>query len=363
MKKIVHIIPDLPPCGAEMVVLTYLRKFRDDSNYHVSAISLSCNKHRLYEQIVDDEGLDVTYLNQDICDNGLKSRIRQIKQLHKELCAKKPDIIHIHLSILWLVCFASIGTGVKKIFHTLHSNPEKTSYGYHVIIDRFCYRVFHVRPMALNCEMAFISNRLFRISNTLVLRNGIDLTQYSVQSKSELRHLFGFKDDCFILGHVGRFNVVKNHQKIVEVFSELKKINSKSKLLLVGDGEELNNVRNLVESLHLTKDVIFTGNRNDIPSMMALMDCFIFPSLYEGLGIVLIEAQAAGLKCVVSDTVPEETTVTEKVFRISLTADSQEWAKVINGDSYLLPSPVKQQISSYDINNIIKVLKNYYEHE
>ena len=363
MMKVLHVIPDLPPCGAEKVVLTYLQKFKGDSNFDVAAISLSSNQHRLYERTAEDEGLNIMYLNQNIFDNSIKSRIKQIAQLRRAFKAARPDIIHIHLSILWIVCLASIGTGVKKMFHTLHSDPEKTSYGLHVYVDRLCYKLFHVRTLALNQEMKEKADSLFHLDNTLVLRNGIDLQLYKNQPKAELRKPFGIPEDCFVLGHVGRFNKVKNHTKIVEVFCELKKLRPLSKLLLVGDGEEMSQIKEMVRALSLDKDVIFTGARNEVPQMMAMMDCFIFPSLYEGLGIVLLEAQAAGLRCVVSDTVPVETTVTEKVIRLPLLLDASDWANAVLGEGGFNTSVVKQPLMSYDINNVIETLKHYYRYD
>ena len=363
MMKIMHIIPGLPPCGAEKVVLNYLQEFGKDSNYEVMAVVLSNNQHRIYERIAEDEGLNIMYLNQNIDDNRPKSRIKQIIQIREAFKAVKPDVIHIHLSILWMICLASIGIGVKKMFHTLHSDPQKTSYGLHVYVDRFCYKLFNVRTLALNQEMKEKADLLFHLDNTLVLRNGIDIESYSNQPRIELRQDFGIPVDCFVLGHVGRFNKVKNHTKIIDVFKEIKKSKPLSKLLLVGDGEEMGRIREKVNSYSLSDDVIFTGSRNDVPQMMAMMDCFIFPSLYEGLGIVLLEAQAAGLKCVVADTVPQETTVTDKVFRLPLDCDSEIWASTALGRNDLKPAPINQSIEAYDISNVIATLKEYYECE
>ena len=361
--RIVHVIPDLQPCGAEMVVITYLRKFKSGPDFQMSAISLTENQHRLYERNAEIEGLDITYLGQDIHDNSLFARIKQIRQLHKVLKAEKPDVIHIHLSILWIVCLAAIGVGAKKKFHTLHSDPEKTSYGLHVYVDRFCYKFFKVRTLALNREMADKTDHLFHLDNTLVMRNGIDLDSYKNQPRTKLRKHWGIDENCFVLGHVGRFNKVKNHTKIIEVFSALKKMQPSAKLLLVGDGEDMDKIKNQAAEMHLKEDVIFTGARNDVPAMMSMMDCFIFPSLFEGLGIVLLEAQAAGLRCVVSDTVPEETTVTEKVVRLSLQDSATHWAKAVLGVGNLSYAKAKESLASYDINNIIKTLKHYYWYE
>lgn len=359
-KKVIHIIPDMPPCGAEMVVLTYLRSFKDDPDYQVSVISLSHNQNRLYEKVAESEGLDVIYLNQNIYDNRILSRLRQIKQLHKTLLVERPYIIHIHLSILWFVCLAAVGTKVNKMFHTLHSDPVKTSYGIHVFVDRLFYVLFKVKPFALNEEMKDKANKLFKISTTKVLFNGINIESYNNSHRQQQRERYGITGDCFVLGHVGRFHEIKNHKKIIEVFYEVKKIRPLSKLILVGDGEKMTQIKQLVNSFSLVDDVIFTGTSNEIPKMLSMMDCFIFPSLFEGLGIVLLEAQAAGLRCVVSDTIPKETTVTNKVVRLSLESSSKIWAQTVLGLNDIKTAPISQTIDSYDINNVIKTLKYYY---
>lgn len=359
-KRVIHVIPDMPPCGAEMVVLTYLRKFKNDPDYRVSVISLSHNQHRLYERAAEMEGLDIIYLNQNILDNRILSRFRQIQQLHKALLVERPYIIHIHLSILWLVCLAAIGTKVNKIFHTLHSDPEKTSYGIHVFVDRLCYVLFKVRPFALNEEMKDKANKLYKINTTRVLFNGINIDLYENKHRSKLREQYGIVEDCFVLGHVGRFNPIKNHRKIIEVFYEVKKMRPLSKLMLVGDGEDMVAIKQLVDSLSLINDVIFIGTSDEVPKMLSMMDCFIFPSLFEGLGIVLLEAQAAGLRCVVSNTVPNETTVTSNVIRLSLESSPKIWAQTVLGLNEISTAPVSQSIESYDIKNVIKTLKEYY---
>ena len=363
MIKVVHVLPDLPPCGAEKVVMTYLRLLKKSPDFRVIAISLSKNQHRLYELDAEKEGLCISYLDQNIHDNGVIARFRQVIQLHRALKTERPDVIHIHLSILWMVCFASIRTNVKKIFHTLHSDPEKTSYGLHVYVDRLCYKMFNVRTLALNKEMKEKADHLFHLDNTLILRNGIDLDSYKEQPRAELREQFGIADECFVLGHVGRFNRVKNHSKIIEVFKVIKQKRPLSKLLLVGDGEDISKIKKQIADLRLTDDVIFTGVRSDIPAMMSIMDCFIFPSLYEGLGIVLLEAQAAGLRCVVSDTVPVETTVTEEIIRLPLAMSATDWAAAVLGENGYNPAKVMLPITIYDLNNVIETLKYYYQYE
>lgn len=359
MIKVVHVIPDLPPCGAEMVVITYLRKFKEDQKYQVTAISLSGNQHRLYETNAEKEGLNIKYLDQEIHNKGLIARIKQIVQIHMALKAEKPDIIHIHLSILWMVCLASWGLGVKGRFHTLHSDPEKTSYGIHIWIDRLCYSVFKVRPLCLNHEMADKANRLFHRHDVLVLTNGIELNKYQRNKRNEYRELFGFMDSDFVLGHVGRFNKVKNHKKILTVFQCLKRVRPQSKLLLVGEGELQEEVYRQAAHMGLIKDVVFTGARSDVPEMMGMMDCFIFPSTFEGLGIVLIEAQASGLHCVISNTIPAEAIVTQNVARLALDDSDEIWVQAILNEQTFLQSH-HLTLNDYDINHIIDVLKEYY---
>lgn len=165
-----------------------------------------------------------------------------------------------------------------------------------------------------------------------VLHCGIDLDPFNVKvNKKEVRRELGLPEGAFVIGHVGRFSPQKNHKFLLEIVAEVFKNCDNCWLLLVGDGPLRHEMEELAESLGIADRVIFAGARPDVPRLMrGAMDLFLFPSLYEGLGIVLLEAQAAGLPCVISDVIPEEVdVVTDKIRRLSLNDPPSVWTDKI----------------------------------
>ena len=185
---------------------------------------------------------------------------------------------------------------------------------------------------------------------------------YNPQKRKRVREEFGFSDDMLVIGHVGSFWAVKNHTFLVDVFSALVKKDVKAKLLLVGNGGRINEIREKSKSLGLYNKVIFTGVRTDIPDLMQAMDVFVFPSLYEGLGIALIEAQAAGLPCVVSDTIPQEAYLTDLVDSESLSAPAEKWAEKILAKRAIPRTDRRAEIAAhgFDITTEAVKLQEFY---
>lgn len=160
-----------------------------------------------------------------------------------------------------------------------------------------------------------------------IINNAIDATAYSFNPKKriEIRHQLGLADKL-IIGHVGRFNPQKNHLFLLDIFAALLKKEPNAVLLLVGGGENMLKIQAKAHALRIAEHVRFLGVRSDVADLMQAMDVFVFPSLYEGLGIVLIEAQAAGLPCVVSDTIPREAYLTDLVTAERLSSSTETWA-------------------------------------
>ncbi len=169
-----------------------------------------------------------------------------------------------------------------------------------------------------------------------VLYYGIDLEPFEQKVDSqELRRELSIPADAFVVGHVGRFAEPKNHTFLIDVFAEVVKREPRAWLLLVGDGPLRPSIEQKVHNIGLAGRVIFAGVREDVPRLMrGGMDVFLFPSLYEGLGLVLIEAQAARLPCVFSDVVPEEADVVEPLLRrLSLSQTPSDWAEAVLSSS------------------------------
>ncbi|OBZ09820.1 glycosyl transferase family 1 [Bacillus sp. FJAT-27264] len=171
---------------------------------------------------------------------------------------------------------------------------------------------------------------LFGKKDFSIIKNAIKVEDYiyNPEVRDIYREVLGIKDR-YVIGHIGRFYEPKNHFFIIDVFKSIHETDSNSVLLLVGDGNLRPEVENKIQELGLQNQVIFTGIRKDIPELLQAMDVFLFPSLYEGLGIVLIEAQAAGLPCVLSETLPSEVSITELVKCISLKETVEIWANQV----------------------------------
>lgn len=165
-----------------------------------------------------------------------------------------------------------------------------------------------------------------------VIYYGLDLSGFREHfDPIAVRAEFGISADAFVIGHIGRFMEVKNHTFVLDIAAEVAQREPKMRLLLVGDGPLRSAIKQKVAQLGLADRVIFTGVRSDIPRLMqGAMDVFLFPSLYEGLGNVRIEAQAAGLFSVISDVVPEEGDVVKPLIqRMSLSQPASAWAEAI----------------------------------
>ena len=169
-------------------------------------------------------------------------------------------------------------------------------------------------------------------------------------------------DDIFVIGHIGRFVETKNHKFIIDVFNEIYNKNNKAVLLLIGQGPLVEEVKEKVNRLELTNNVIFLGQRNDVNEFYQAFDLFIFPSLYEGLGLVAVEAQAAGLKCVCSKNVPAEVNVTNNVSFIDLKESSAFWCdKILNKFPYNRKDfSDKITLHGYNIEFEVKKLEDEY---
>ena len=170
-----------------------------------------------------------------------------------------------------------------------------------------------------------------------MIPNGVDLKRFAFceKKRQQMRQELGIAEDTFVLGHIGRITVPKNHQFLVELFAEYHKENPNSRLLLVGDGELFETVQQQCTQLGIRDAVIMAGCKTNTEVYYQAMDVFVFPSLWEGLGIVAIEAQANGLTCLVSENVPREAILMGNTKVLSLQSKG-EWLdklkKVFVGD-------------------------------
>ena len=204
-------------------------------------------------------------------------------------------------------------------------------------------------------------------SNYRMIPNGIDLKRFAFceEKRQQMRQELGIAEDTFVLGHIGRITIPKNHQFLVELFAEYHKESPNSKLLLVGDGELFETVQRQCTQRGISDAVIMVGSKTNTEDYYQAMDVFVFPSLWEGLGIVAIEAQANGLTCLVSENVPKEAILTENTKALSLQSKDawmNELKKVPVGERMQTKN---NSIQQYDICTIADWLQQFYleQHE
>lgn len=197
-----------------------------------------------------------------------------------------------------------------------------------------------------------------------IVHNAIDTALYRFNPGVArcVRQELSISHDAWVVGHVGRFSWPKNHSFLLDVFSEIRKRRPEAVLVLVGDGELRSQVEEKIKALGLENSVILTGVRSDVPRMLQAMDAFLFPSLYEGVPVTMVEAQASGLPCYISKNVPPECKMTELVQSIDLSQSSAEWAEKILASENARNLDTLQDIqkAGYDIKENAVWLQNYY---
>lgn len=205
----------------------------------------------------------------------------------------------------------------------------------------------------------FGSKQFEVINNAIITDNFV----YSVASRQNKRRELNIADK-FVIGSVGRFEIQKNQRFTVEVFEKINKVRPDSVLLLIGAGSKQDEIKALVTEKGLKEKVMFLGNRRDVAELYQAMDVFVMPSLFEGLGIVGIEAQAAGTPVVCTDTLPIEIDVSPLIYRLSLERSADEWAGVVikAADNPQRHKNMKPYIvkANYDMDVLAKRMQAFY---
>lgn len=204
---------------------------------------------------------------------------------------------------------------------------------------------------------------LYKSNKFIVLKNGVDLSKFSFNKsiRDEVRSSLGITDSTLVCGHVGRFHEAKNHEYLIDIFAEILKRNTNAVLLLVGDGPLRNHVQEKAEKLKISKSVKFLGVRDDIDKLLQAFDRFIFPSIWEGFPVSVIEAEAVGIPCIISDTITPEVLIVPNVRSLSILEPAYKWAdEVIRNDCRLNNADAIKH-AGYDIAQEVKEIQEFYK--
>lgn len=361
MIKVMQFIPGLTMGGAETLVKDYCLNF--DKTKIDLVLLCSIKRGTPYEKTLEYAGIKVIYIDDytthipNILMKVLIHFTRYLK-VRKIIKNEKPDVIHFHLGLGRLVKFSKTKC---KLFYTVHNTPDfvwKNKKEERAIKWLIKYR--NMQLIALHEKMRCELNSRFHIDNTVVINNGIDFDKFNItENKESIRKSLQLPIDAVILGHIGRFREEKNHDFLVEIFNEYKKLNPKAFLLLIGDGILKNEIIKKLETYGLKDSYLLLSNRTDVPRLMKCMDYFLLPSKVEGLPVVLVEAQKTGLKCIVSkEAVPIDVQLSNYIIYKSITESPKEWA------NYILKKEFDQlkyyDIENWNMKNIIIKLQNLY---
>ena len=210
----------------------------------------------------------------------------------------------------------------------------------------------------------YFGDKVVQDNNYMILHNAIEVDRfiYNESVRNKIRSELNLEGK-FVIGHVGRFMEQKNHEFILDLFKVLVNKEPNAILLLMGDGELEDKMKQKAKNLGISNNVRFLGNINNVNEMYQVMDVFILPSFFEGLPVVGIEAQAAGLKCILSDTITKEVAITDNVKFLNLNSDSlKKWVdEIINASDYNRKN-MKQDIinAGYSIRDEAKKLQEIY---
>ena len=371
--KVMHYINSLDQGGAETLVKNYALLL--DKQKIDLVVLVHDKKDTLYERELKAAGIRVRYATGFIpfvhpCKHYLLRRLIYKSGITKYIVRhiirlEKPDILHTHLRCNEIIKFAVAGSNFK-IFHTVHSAPSAYWDDKSLIAKQdfescaYLVKNHNMRLIALHEGMRQELNKLFGVENTLVFNNGIIFDKFKVdESKEEIRRALNISEKSFVVGHIGRFVPVKNHELIIESFKKLSEIREDAHLLLVGEGPLRSSIEKKIAELNIQDKVTILNPRGDIPRIFKAMDVFLLPSLWEGLGIVLVEAQAMGIYSIVSSNVPPYAFYSNLVMQMPAGANASAWAEAINSVRHVIPE--YKDVESWDIRKIVKEIEKLYE--
>lgn len=347
--------------GVEAVVMNYYR------NIDKSKIQ--------FDFICDNDSTDIPY--EEIESLGgrviLIPPYQKVFKYHKELkrILKEENykIIHSHMNALSVFSLSAAKSAKVpvRIAHS-HSTTNKSEWKKNLLKQALkpFSKLFptHYFACTEHAGRWLFGNKTFNKGKVLVVNNGIDVDSYSYNEKTrkQIRKELKLKDTDIVIGHIGRFVKQKNHEFIIDIFNELHKENNNYKLMLIGQGPLQDEMKQKVKDLGIENDVMFLGQKTDVNRYYQAMDLFLFPSLYEGLGMVMIEAQAAALPSIASTEVPAIAKVSDRAYFIGLDEPIEVWTdkikEVIKQERKVDIKRIKE--SGYDIVTEAKKLEQKY---
>lgn len=315
--------------GIESYMMNYYRHF-DHNKIKIDFVVLGFEKG-VYDDEIEALGGEIYHI-----PKKSKNYLGYLKGLRKIFNTGQYKIVHSHLDAMSMTVLkqAQKCNVPIRIAHS-HNTQHLTNNFIKLKINEYARKTVknyatHLFACSENAGRWLFGNQAVKEGKVNIIKNAIDIDKFifNEEKRKDLRKKLGISQDEFVIGHVGRFDYQKNHEFLLDVFANVLKIVKNAKLVLIGDGDLRKEIENKISILNIKNNVILLGVREDVNNLYNLFDLFVLPSHFEGLGIVAIEAQANGLPCIVSDVVPKEAKVTEKIKFLSLNS-IELWTRTI----------------------------------
>ena len=310
----------------------------------------------------------------NICDNWnnlntnrktLKGKIQYNYRLFKFFKKHKYDIVHINSGAFFFTFQVAIICKLRRIKKiVVHSHNTHNIIGLKKVLIKLLSPLYRkMIDVKLTCSTEAAKSLFTKTEDVVVLKNGIDIEKFKFNENARVEYRKKLEiEEKIVYGHVGRFEIQKNHEFLIDLFYELQKKQDDAVLLLVGNGTLEQYIKDKVHNLNIDNKVIFLGFRDDINILLNCMDIFIFPSLYEGLPVTIIEAQTSGLPVFVSNGISEETKINHNFYKIN-SFDVGQWiSSILNIELSERTNSYKDTIKAgYDIKDTCKSLERIYK--
>ncbi len=362
--KVLHITSGISTEGIGTFVLNTFEHINKEKVEMSVALATDWKQH--YEERIKNQGGKI-YRTAEI-GKGVSGIIKHFVNLIRILKKEGPfDVVHSHMDFFnGLNVLAAFIAGVPiRISHAHLSVDKKLNRLYKRVynfIMKLLIGIFANHKLGCSKKANDYMNDLgFQKNKSKVLMNGIDLNRFTLNRGQNMLNIPDFSKKKINFITIGRIDAPKNPLFIVEIIKELRKIRSDIHLYWVGTGSLENEVKRLVNTYELENYVTFLGIRDDVDKILSSMNFMLFPSKWEGLGIVLIEAQASGVPCFISDTIPNEADLGMCTV-IKLLENEKVWASkinhYINTESY--NKSIKGELRKFDIRSTTKELEKFY---
>lgn len=357
--KICHVIGDFVNGGVESVIYNYFSHM-DLDKFDVHIIG-----HGIKVQACANRFSDMGFTIHNITPKSMNF-IRSLNEMEAIFKENHFDIIHSHLTE-WACVPMYIGwkCGVKvRINHShMAEKPRGLKNKLYYGVRLFLGKLFATDYFACGEDAGryLFGDKAVKTGKVTILPNAIDFEKYHSNPalRDEMRKKLGLEENTMAIGHVGRFFTQKNHKFLIEIFRDYHRRNPASILLLFGDGELRKEIESQVESCGLVKTVRFMGVQQNMSDWYQAMDVFALPSLYEGLPVVGVEAQAIGLPCLFSDQITKEIGISTGTKFLPIDKGTKPWVDAICSCKNRNATPIID-MEKYDISKRAMNLQNFY---